>query len=135
MANNTPTQQNEQKETSPAAQPETAKKKSPVFFIILAAMILGGAYFGVSRYMHSRHHEETDDAQIVANLSPVISKISGYISEVRVKDNQYVQKGDTLLVLDANVALLMTRINVLNAKADAALAQKKLLMTTGVLYQ
>lgn len=38
-------------------------------------------------------------------------------------------------LLDANVALLSTKINVLNAKADAALAYRKLLETTGVLYQ
>ncbi|WP_460761351.1 HlyD family secretion protein [Niabella terrae] len=126
MANSIPTQQNEQNETAPAAQPEPAKKKSPVFFIILAVMILGGAYFVVSRYMHSRHHEETDDAQIVANLSPVISKISGYISEVRVKDNQYVQIGDTLLVLDARdltMALEQARAALGTARSNLSSAQ------------
>lgn len=51
-------------------------------------------------YSHSQKHEETDDAQIQANVSPVISKISGYIADVKVKDNQFVHKGDVLVVLD-----------------------------------
>ncbi|GAB3010004.1 TolC family protein [Niabella terrae] len=63
-------------------------------------------------------------------------------AQVQARENYRITKNkfDNSLVtvtelLDANVALLVTRINVLNAKADAALAQKKLLMTTGVLYQ
>ncbi|HMR85004.1 MAG TPA: biotin/lipoyl-binding protein [Niabella sp.] len=95
MANNTITETNE-----PAGGKAPAKKRSPIFFIILAVMVTGSLYLGITRYIHSQKHEETDDAQVEANLSPVISKISGYISEVRIKDNQVVQKGDTLIVLD-----------------------------------
>lgn len=47
-------------------------------------------------------------------------------------DNNLVTISD---LLDANVALLSTKINVVNSKADAALAYKKLLETTGSLYQ
>ncbi|MFV0607333.1 MAG: TolC family protein [Niabella sp.] len=47
-------------------------------------------------------------------------------------DNSLVTMTD---LLDANVMLLATRINILNARADAALAYKKLLKTTGILYQ
>ncbi|MFT4094065.1 MAG: TolC family protein [Niabella sp.] len=47
-------------------------------------------------------------------------------------DNSLVTITD---LLDANVALLSTKINLLNARADAALAYRKLLQTTGVLYQ
>ena len=35
---------------------------------------------------------ETDDAQIAANISPVIPRISGYVKEVRVTDNQHGEK-------------------------------------------
>src|SRR5690606_480210 len=97
MATNTITETNEPVRES---LPSSVKKRSPVFFIILIIMIIGGAYFGISKYIHSRHHEETDDAQVEANVSPVISKISGYVSEVKVRDNQFVNKGDTLIILD-----------------------------------
>lgn len=81
---------------------ETAepKKRSKGFVIVLAALVIVGGGFGITKYLHAQHHEETDDAQIDANISPVIPRVAGYISEVRVKDNQYVKKGDTLVILD-----------------------------------
>lgn len=83
-----------------AAAPEEPKKRSKVFPIILAVLVIGGGTFGVTKYLHSLSHEETNDAQVDANISPVIPRVAGYISEVRVKDNQNVRKGDTLVVLD-----------------------------------
>uniref|UniRef100_A0AAU6WP09 Biotin/lipoyl-binding protein n=1 Tax=Chryseobacterium endophyticum TaxID=1854762 RepID=A0AAU6WP09_9FLAO len=77
--------------TTPATEPK--KKKSLVFPIILAVVLIGGGIYGFNAYTYGQSHEETDDAQIASNLSPVISKISGYVTEVKVKDNQFVKKG------------------------------------------
>ncbi|MBA2250799.1 MAG: HlyD family secretion protein [Chitinophagaceae bacterium] len=87
----------QKKQTASATQP---KKKSKVFIIVLALLLVVGAWFGITKYTHSLHHEETDDAQVEANISPVIPRVSGYVKEVRVSDNQQVHKGDTLVVLD-----------------------------------
>lgn len=112
----------------------SAKKKSPVFGIILSLVIILGAIYGFKKWSYSNSHEETDDAQIASNVSPVISKISGYVAEVRVKDNQFVKKGDTLIVLDnkdqkiallqAEAALGTSRSNLTSAKAGAVAASK-----------
>ena len=109
-------------ETTPAR-----KKRNPVFLIILAVLIIGGGWFGISKYQHSLHHEETDDAQINADISPVIPRVSGYIDEIRVKDNQQVKKGDTLMILDerdyvikleqAQAALATSKSNLNSARA------------------
>ncbi len=99
-----------------AAEP---KKRSKVFIIILIAMVIGGAWFGISKYTYSQHHEDTDDAQVEADISPVIPRVSGYVREVRVKDNQFVKKGDTILVLDDRDL----KLNV--EQAEAALATAK----------
>jgi membrane fusion protein, multidrug efflux system len=77
-----------------------APKKSKSFTFVLIALVLVGGTFGITQYIHGQHHEETDDAQIDGNISPVIPRVSGYIKEVRVSDNQFVKKGDTLLILD-----------------------------------
>lgn len=82
-----------------APQPQP-KKRSKVFLIILIVMICGGAWFGISKYTYAQHHEETDDAQIEADILPVIPRVSGYVKEIRVKDNQQVHAGDTLIVID-----------------------------------
>jgi membrane fusion protein (multidrug efflux system) len=89
------TQKTEVKKTK--TQP---KKRSIIFPIILAILLIGGGWFGYHKYTYSQHHEETDDAQVEANISPAIPRISGYVTEVRAKDNQRVKKGDTLIVLD-----------------------------------
>src|SRR5215831_850770 len=79
---------------------EKKKKRNPVFMVILAILVIGGGWFGITKYQHSLHHEETDDAQVSADILPISPRISGYVQEVRVRDNQEVKKGDTLLVLD-----------------------------------
>lgn len=98
------------------------KKRSPVFIIILLVLVAGGAWFGISKYIHSQHHEDTDDAQVSADINPVIPRVAGYITEVKVKDNQQVSKGDTLLVLDNRDFV----IKVEQAEAALALAQTNL---------
>ncbi len=109
------------KEVTPnnTKQEAEPKKRSKVFLIILILMVLVGGWFGISKYIHGQHHEETDDAQIEADIVPVIPRVSGYVKEVRVKDNQMVKKGDTLIILDDRDL----RINL--EQAEAALATAK----------
>lgn len=109
------------------------KKRSKGFIIVLAALVLGGGAFGISKYIHSLHHEETDNAQIDANVSPVIPRVSGFVKEVRVKDNQHVKKGDTLVILDdrdlairvqqAENALATAKANLGAAEATTSAAE------------
>lgn len=109
------------------------KKKNPVFIIILLALLIGGSWFGISKYRHSLHHEETDDAQVSADISPVIPRISGYVSNILVDDNQWVKKGDTLMILDdrdykikleqAEAALASSRASLDIAKATTNAAK------------
>ena len=90
-------------------QAEAPKKKNNRFLIVLVALVVVGGTFGFIKYVHAQHHEETDDAQIDANISPVIPRASGYVTEVRVKDNQKVSKGDTLVVLDNRNELIQVQ--------------------------
>lgn len=94
----------ETNQTTPEAPKVAAtpapKKSSKRFIIILGVLVLVGGTWGFTKYNHGLHHEETDDAQVDANISPVIPRTSGYVTEIRVKDNQLVHKGDTLIMLD-----------------------------------
>jgi len=111
--------QNEINTTPQAPEAEAPKKKNRGFLIVLIALVVVGGGFGLTEYIHGQHHEETDDAQIEANISPVIPRTAGYITEVRVKDNQKVAKGDTLLVLDNRNELIKVQ------QAEAALEAAK----------
>ena len=114
----------------PAA--EAPKKKSYGFVIVLALLVICGAWFGITKYVHAQHHEETDDGQIEAHISPVIPRTSGYVNSIRVKDNQQVRKGDTLMILDdrdlkirleqAEAALATAKSNLSVARASSTAA-------------
>jgi membrane fusion protein, multidrug efflux system len=82
-------------------QNNTQKKpRKLVFPIILGLVLVGALIFTVKEYVFLQSHEQTDDAQVDGDISPVIARVSGYVMEIRFKDNQYVHAGDTLVVLD-----------------------------------
>lgn len=112
-------QETNQKTSAEKTAGEPVKKKNRFFIIVLVLLVICGSWFGISKYLHSKHHEETDDAQVEANISPVIPRVAGYVKEVRVKDNQMVKKGDTLLLLDERDLILKVQ------QAEAALATAK----------
>ena len=116
-----------------SAVEKAPKKKNRAFPIILGLLVIVGGWFGISKYTYAQHHEDTDDAQITANISPVIPRVSGYVKEVRVTDNQVVKKGDTLLILDdrdlqvrldqAEAALETAKSNLTSAQASSSAAK------------
>lgn len=95
------------------------KKSNPKFVIIFAVLILLGGTYGTYKYIHSLSHETTDDAQLERNMNPIIPRVTGYITKVYVKDNDYVKKGDTLFTIDQNDYL----VKLEDAKAGLAAAE------------
>ena len=75
---------------------EPKKKTNKRFVVITTALILMGGTYGVYKFVHSLAHEDTDDAQVEAHMSPVIPHVGGYVSKVNVKDNQIVKKDEKL---------------------------------------
>ena len=126
--------------TQNTATEETPKKKNYTFVIILALLVIIGGTWGYNKYNHGLHHEETDDAQIDSDISPVIPRISGYVTEIRVKDNQAVKKGDTLIVLDNRdqlIKLEQARAGLAGSEGNltAANASTTASAASGITYQ
>ena len=127
----------------PELFPKAKKKKNIIFPLILTAVLVVGGFFGYRTYSFSQTHEVTDDAQIASNMSPVISKISGYVMEVKVKDNQFVKKGDTLIILDnrdqkmalesAKAALGTARSTISTARATTNAASQNINSTNAAI--
>ncbi|WP_118972861.1 HlyD family secretion protein [Taibaiella koreensis] len=109
----------ENNQAQPQAAEEAKKPKSKRFAIVFGVLVVVGGTYGVIKYMHAQKHEETDDAQVESLISPVIPRVSGYIKEIRVNDNQLVKKGDTLVVLDDRDYA----VKVSEAEASLAAAQ------------
>ena len=51
-------------------------------------------------YLFSSSHVNTNDAQVRQYITPVSSKVSGFIDKINFEENQFVHKGDTLVVID-----------------------------------
>lgn len=82
-------------------QNNTQKKpRKLVFPIILGLVLVGALAFTVKEYVFLQSHEETDDAQVDGDISPVIARVSGYVTKINFVDNQHVSAGDTLVILD-----------------------------------
>ncbi len=81
-------------------QHEEKKKPNRVIPIILGIIIIAGLIFGVKEYIYSSKHEDTDDAQIDADISPVVARVGGYVDSIFFEDNQHVEKGQVLVKID-----------------------------------
>lgn len=81
----------------------------------LAVVVLLAA--GIGWWLHARHFEDTDDAQVDGNLTAVSSRVVGNTIAIHFDDNQAVKAGDPLVELDA------TDLEVAFAQAKAAVAQ------------
>jgi membrane fusion protein, multidrug efflux system len=76
------------------------KPRKLVFPIILGLVLVGAVAFTVKEYVFLQSHEETDDAQVDGDISPIYARVSGYVTDIRFQDNQHVNAGDTLVILD-----------------------------------
>lgn len=65
-----------------------------------AIVLLVAIAFGVVHWLNARHFETTDDAFVDARSFPVAAKVSGYVTNVLVTDNQHVNAGETLAQID-----------------------------------
>src|SRR5436190_17829654 len=100
----------------------TNKKTNKKFTLIFVALLILGISYGGYKYIHSQSHETTDDAQVAKKMNPIIPRVSGYVTKVFVKDNDFVKKGDTLFVIDSNDYLVKAE----EAKANLAAAENSL---------
>jgi membrane fusion protein (multidrug efflux system) len=78
------------------------KKKQvlKVYNIVVIALLLLGAVYVCSRFIHLGSLEYTDNAMVHRNLVPVNTRVQGFIKEIRFKEFQYVHQGDTLAIIE-----------------------------------
>jgi membrane fusion protein (multidrug efflux system) len=100
---------------------------------VFASLIaLGGIGLGIWFFIFYSTHEETNDAQIEQYVTPVLTRITGYVQEVRYEENQFVHKGDTLIVIDNReykAHLGMAAAEAANAVKSVTVAQKNVAST------
>src|SRR5689334_16482370 len=83
----------------PATEPPKPSRRKFILPIVAIVALLG-IVWGVKKWMYGRSHESTDNAQVDGHLVPVLAKVGGYVTTVRVAENSHVKEGDTLVNID-----------------------------------
>ncbi|MGY2251369.1 HlyD family secretion protein [Pseudomonas reactans] len=91
---------------SPQVMPEETVngqrgKARRILLTLAGVAVLLGVSWAAWWWITGRFIETTDDAYLQADSISVAPKISGYVAEVLVSDNQNVKRGDVLVRLDA----------------------------------
>jgi membrane fusion protein (multidrug efflux system) len=114
---------------APAENAPVAKKggaRRIVILSILAILLVVGGIWGFRTFVFYAHHATTDDAQLDGNINPILPRVSGYVTEVKVADNQQVKPGDLLVKIDPSdlqAKLDQEQASLLNAEAAVSVAQ------------
>jgi membrane fusion protein (multidrug efflux system) len=99
------------------------KKRNFTPLIILGILAIAGSIYGYRTYTYNQTYETTDNAQIDGNISPVLPRIAGYITELHAKENQKVTAGDLLVKLDDRE--LIVKVEQAEAALQNAIANVK----------
>jgi membrane fusion protein (multidrug efflux system) len=110
MSDNTPTPNPPATATTPVQQPsppQPAAQKAgggngPSLFVIClgAAAVAVLVYFGLNYFVSTMTSESTDDAFIAGHVVAIAPRISGQVSAVYVRDNEFVRSNQLLVELD-----------------------------------
>jgi len=81
-------------------EPPTSKKPGKKPLIILGIVVVVMLIIALVWWFLTRNEETTDDAFTDGNAVTIAPKAAGYVTELKVSDNQRVKKGDLLVVID-----------------------------------
>ena len=116
--------------TKISLRPSRAATRRAALALALALGVAGAADLGYGYLTTGRYLETTDDAYVKADSTIIAPKVSGYISEVLVADNEPVKAGQDLARIDdrdfktalkqahADVAAAEASVRNLNAQIE-----------------
>lgn len=113
----------------PTGVPSPKAGRAKFILLVIAAIALIGLLFWGFRYFtYSKYMMSTDDAYIQSDSITIAPKISGYVEQVLVSDNQFVKQGQPLVSIDprdyqAESEQAEAQIAVADASAAGAAAQ------------
>jgi membrane fusion protein, multidrug efflux system len=105
--------------TKISLKPSRQAIKRAALALALALGVAAAADFGYGYLTTGRYLETTDDAYVKADSTIVAPKVSGYIAEVLVSDNEQVKAGQLLARIDDRDF----RTALAQAKADVAASE------------
>lgn len=98
------------------------KKRNTVLTVLSFIFLIAGALWILTLFFDFSTYETTNNAQVEAYINSVSARATGHIKEIKFEANQFVHKGDTLVILDDSEYI----IKVKQAEADLAIAEGNL---------
>ena len=87
--------------------------------VVVILFLAGAAAWCFSHFTNGSGVEFTDDAQVCRHITPINTRVSGFIKEIRFNDFQHVHTGDTLVIIED------TEYRLQVAQAEAGLRGSK----------
>lgn len=91
----------------------TRKIQKLTYNIVIICLLFGALIYVGSRFIHLGV-EYTDNAQVKQHITPVNTRVSGFIQKICFEEYQPVHKGDTLLIIEDSEF----RLRLAQAEAD-----------------
>jgi len=113
-------QNTDQNKTQNNERKRPGKKPLIILGVVVVVMVIVALVW----WLMTRNQETTDDAFTEGDAVTIAPKVAGYVTELRVKDNQRVKKGDLLVLIDPR-----------DATAQRDQAQAQLGLATAQLHQ
>lgn len=68
--------------------------------VVIILLLVVAIVWAFSHFVHGAGSAYTDDAQVHRLITPINTRVPGFIKEVRFTDFQHVKKGDTLVIIE-----------------------------------
>ena len=111
-------------------------RRHPLAFMLGLFLLTLALAAGYLFWDYSRHFQSTDDAFVAARQFSLAPKVSGYITDVPVTDNQHVAAGDVVARIDdrdyrialdqAQAQVAVAQANIQNIKAQISVQQAQI---------
>ena len=93
------------------------------------AIVAGAVILAIVVIRRTVHHPQTDDAVVTADTIGIVPQVSGTITELHVTDNQRINRGDLLLVIDPRpyqLALQRARADVAALDGEIGVTERRI---------
>lgn len=102
------------------------KTRRIIYNTLIICFLIGGIAYVCSRFIHLGNVEYTDNAQVRQHITPVNTRVQGFIKRICFDEFQPVKKGDTLVIIEDSEF----RLRLAQAEADLSNAMAGRSVTT-----
>lgn len=102
------------------------KTRRIIYNTLIICFLIGGIAYVCSRFIHLGNVEYTDNAQVRQHITPVNTRVQGFIKRICFDEFQPVKKGDTLVIIEDSEF----KLRLAQAEADLSNAMAGRSVTT-----